>query len=138
MLTPSYSVTARFEAATTQTLRAARSRLPITTPPAQTPKIVSTGIVESRPTPPLSDYSRRRCATVSCGSSSTQPIADTGDDCYFGRVLAYGPDPLLADRPRAGTAGAMLTVPEPPLPIDPETVRVVFAGRTPTRPGSTR
>ena len=52
------------------------------------------------------------------------PIADTGDDTYFGRVLAYGPDPLLAIG--LELQPAPLTNPEPPLPIDPEPVHAVL------------
>ena len=96
------------------------------TTPAQTPKIVATGIAESAYVA-APDYSSTEQRDRFLWIEFDAPIADTADDTYFGRVLAYGPDPLLA--------GALFppnhapdTEPEPPLAIDPETVRVVFAG----------
>ena len=124
VLKPVYSVTARFPDAPAITQAYTTLSLPITTPPAQTPKMVSTGVVES-PFVAAADYSSTSLRQRFLWIEFDAPIADTGDDVYFGRVLAYGPDPLLAVglelRP------APLTVPEPPLPIDPENVRVVFA-----------
>ena len=133
VLNPSYSVTASFPTAPAITQTWTTLQLPIVTTPAQTPKIVATGIAESAyVAAPDSTGQRDRFLWIEFDA----PIVDTADDTYFGRVLAYGPDPLLA--------GALLppnhapdTEPEPPLPIDPETVRVVFAGKTPTRAGST-
>jgi hypothetical protein len=125
MLNPIYSVTASFVSAPAVRQSFTTLRLPVTTPPAQTPKIVSTGIVES-PYVAASDYSSTALRDRFLWIEFDAPIADTGDDTYFGRVLAYGPDPLLAIALEVGTAP--ITAPEPPLPIDPETVRVVFAG----------
>ena len=45
-------------------------------------------------------------------------------DQYFGRVLAHAPDPMLMD--------PFLPVPdpaEPPLPLDPEEIRVIEQGQ---------
>lgn len=126
VLNPAYAVTASFPAAPAIHQSWTTLRLPITTNPAQTPKIVSTGIAES-PYAAASDYSSTELRDRYLWVEFDAPIADTADDNYFGRVLAYGPDPLLA--------GGLLppehapdTDPEPPLALDAETVRVVFAG----------
>ncbi len=126
VLNPAYQVTANFVSAPKLQQSFTTLRLPITTPPAQTPKIVSTGIVES-PYEPATDYSSTGLRTRYLWIEFEAPIADTGDDGYFARVLAYGPDPLLALSLEPGTAP--LTDPEPPLAVDPELVRVVFAGQ---------
>jgi hypothetical protein len=125
ILNPQYGVTARFPAATTLNQAYTSLTLPITTPPAQAPKIVATGIAESAYTS-APDYSSTGLRERYLWIEFDAPIADTADDQYFGRVLAYGPDPILA--------GLLLppnmapnTI-EPKLPIDPESVRLIFAG----------
>jgi hypothetical protein len=125
VLNPVYAVTASFVSAPALHQSFTTLRLPITTTPAQTPKIVSTGIVES-PYVAAADYSSTALRDRFLWIEFDAPIADTADDTYFGRVLAYGPDPLLAIGLEPDTAP--ITDPEPPLPVDPETVRVVFAG----------
>jgi hypothetical protein len=127
-----YTVKASFMSAPTQQYPF-KITLPITTPPVQTPKIVSTGIAESpyRHSPTYSQTSLRdRYLWVEFDSE----IKDTADDTYFGRVLAYGPDPLLAAKllpqPKS-EAGAMLKESsEPSLPIDPEPLRRIFSGQS--------
>ena len=124
-----YSVTAAFKGAAKQQFPL-DIRLPITTPPAQTLKVVSTGIAESeyRHNPEYSETSlRRRYLWV----EFDHPIAD-GEDAPFARVLAYGPDPLLAAGllPSFDPAAMLAETPEPPLPIDPEPVRRVFSGQS--------
>ena len=126
VLNPHYGVIASFPSAPPLVQTYTTLMLPITTPPAQTPKIVATGIAES-PYVAAADYSSTQLRDRYLWIEFDAPIADTGDDTYFGRVLAYGADPLLA--------GALLpshvtpnTIPEPPLPIDPEPVRLIFAG----------
>jgi hypothetical protein len=60
-----------------------------------------------------------------------EPVQNS-DDAYFARVTAYGPDPLLA------AALAQNPVPnpvEPPLPIDPELIRVITPGQPEDRAG---
>lgn len=105
-------------------------RLPITTPPAQALKIVSTGIAESEyhHNPEYSETGlRRRYLWV----EFDHPIADS-EDAPFGRVLAYGPDPLLAASllPSFDPATMLKDTPEPPLPLDPEPVRRIFSGQS--------
>ena len=122
-----YSVTAHFEAAPPQRTDL-NIRLPITTNPVQTPKIAATGIAES-PYVHSADYSetspRRRYLWV----QFEQPPLDP-DDSYFGRVLAYGPDPLLAASLQPGSPLMATDSPEPVLSIDPEPVREIFSGQS--------
>jgi hypothetical protein len=127
-LSPGYTVTTAFEAAAAQTLPL-QVTLPITTPPAQTPKIVATGLAES-PYAAASDYSSTSPRDRFLWIEFDQPIADP-EDCYFGRVLAYGPDPLLALSlaPTPDPDGMLPPSPEPALPVDPEPVRVIFPGQ---------
>jgi hypothetical protein len=97
--------------------------LPITTPPADTPRLVSAGIAQS-PYEHDPNYSstvqRRRMLWL----EFEQPPADP-EDALFGRVLAYAPDPVLlsdmGDRP---------DVQEPPLAIDPELLRTIVSGQS--------
>src|SRR5262249_32703131 len=105
-------------------------RLPITTPPVQTPKIVSTGIAES-PYLHSRDYSETLARDRYLWIEFDQPIQDP-DDMYFGRVLAYGPDPLLAGSlfPTCQPSDMQREAVEPPLPVDPEPVRRVFSGQS--------
>jgi hypothetical protein len=128
-ITTTYTVTATFEAGTTESLTLPIT-LPITTPPVQTPKIVATGLAES-PYSPAADYSSTGLRDRFLWIQLDAPIADTGDDAYFGRVLAYGPDPLLAgELGPTPVPGEMLPdVGEPALPIDPEPIRAVFSGQ---------
>src|SRR5690349_1901538 len=93
-------------------------RLPITTPPAQTPKIVSTGIAESAYThsPTYSETGLRdRYLWIEFDS----PIADAEDDTYFGRILGYLPDPLLATSlyPAHSEKQMLVGPTDPPIPI---------------------
>ena len=73
--------------------------LPITTPPAQVPVIVSTGIAL---TPDLTDeqlaatgYSETADRNRYLWVEFDRPLADE-KDMFFARVLAYAPDPMLA------------------------------------------
>jgi hypothetical protein len=125
VLNPQYSITAAFPTATAVKQSWTTLRLPITTPPAQTPKVVATGIAES-PYVAASDYSSTQPRDRYLWFEFDAPIADTADDAYFARILAYGPDPLLAGQLEATPVPV---VAEPPLAIDPEPVRSVFAGQ---------
>ena len=93
-------------------------RLPIAAAPAQTPRLASAGLA-------LSDY----LASVDYSSTLPRqrllwfefdaPPADPRDK-YFARVLACAPDPmLLLDEE------AIPDPQEPPLPVDPELIRVI-------------
>ncbi len=129
-----YTVTANFTLDAPQQYPFA-IRLPITTPPAQTPKIASVGIAESpyRHSPTYSETSLRdRYLWI----EFDRPITDP-DDNYFGRVLAYGPDPLLAGDllPQMSASRMLPDSVEPPLPIDPEPVRRIFSGQSADQSG---
>ncbi len=96
--------------------------LPITTPPAQVPKIASAGIALS-PYVRNEKYSasdpRRRFLWI----EFTEPVKDP-QDTYFARVLAYAPDQLISDnRPEL-----LAALEEPALPVDPEPIRVIIEG----------
>ncbi len=96
--------------------------LPVTTPPSQTPKLLSAGIALSDFTA-ADDYSstnqRLRMLWFEFDAAPLDP-----DDSYFVRVLARGPDPLLLsfDTPLHDS-------PEPPLPLDPEWMRLIDPGQ---------
>jgi hypothetical protein len=98
--------------------------LPITTPPAQVPQIISAGIA-------LSPYSRN--ARYSATQTRTRylwvefkdPVLDP-DDSYFCRVLAYTPDQLISNN----EPDLLIAQNEPSLPIDPEYIRVIPPGAT--------
>ena len=93
--------------------------LPVTTPPAQVPKIVAAGLA-------LSAYTRNEAYSSteprrrSLWIEFDQPPADPHDS-YFIRLLATAPDPLLSDN-RFET---YVAPEEAPLGIDPELVRVI-------------
>ncbi len=98
--------------------------LPITTPPAQVPKIASAGIAQS-PYVRNEKYSatepRRRYLWI----EFEEPIKDP-EDTYFCRVLAVAPDQLISNNDPA----LLIAPEEPDLPIDPEPMRVVMQGAT--------
>lgn len=98
--------------------------LPVTTPPAQVPRIVAAGLA-------LSEYRRNDAYSATeprrryLWLEFDQPPADP-NDAYFIRLLGYAPDPLLSDH-----RGETLVPPEEsPLAIDPELVRVVTPGQS--------
>ncbi|MCJ1350795.1 MAG: hypothetical protein MMC33_000776 [Icmadophila ericetorum] len=102
--------------------------LPVTTPPTQTPKIISAGIA-------MSSYQRDPGYTTTTARARAlwieleSPVADP-NDTYFARVLRYAPDPILA------TTGLSLPqVPDAPLAIDPEPIRVIRLGQVPDESG---
>lgn len=98
--------------------------LPVTTPPAQVPKIASAGIALS-PYVRNEKYSatetRRRFLWV----EFEDPIADP-NDTFFARMLAYSPDQLISNN----NPELFVAPEEPTLPIDPEEVRTIIPGAT--------
>jgi hypothetical protein len=128
-LTLQYTVTVNFSAAAPQQFPFTIT-LPITTSPAQTPKIVSTGIAESSYAH-SDDYSETSLRDRYLWIEFDQAIQDP-DDVYFARVLAYGPDPLLAGDllPKVKVSEMLAESVEPALPIDPEPVRRIFSGQS--------
>lgn len=96
--------------------------LPVAFPPTQTPKLASAGIALS-PYRRADDYSstepREQVLWFEFAEEPANP-----SDMYFVRVLSYAPDPML-------TGGVKVSPPaEPPLPIDPEHIRVIRPGQS--------
>ena len=129
--------------------------LPITTVPAQVPKIISVGIALSPDMPEEVLIANRYSETADRNRylwiEFDEPLLDK-KDMYFARVLAYAPDPMLAASPtllndvmivngmlRHKSAGATWNElwdnylkteqTEPPINLDAEPVRVVRPGQ---------
>jgi hypothetical protein len=101
--------------------------LPIAVPPTQTPKLFSAGIALS-PYIRANDYSSTEARDRMLWLEVAEPIENPAD-AYFARVLSYAPDPVL-------TRGETAEVPpEPPLPIEPESMRVIRPGQSDDRAG---
>src|SRR5690606_28005243 len=93
--------------------------LPITTPPAQVPKIVSAGFALSpykRDEKYENSESRKRYLWI----EFAEPVEDP-QDSYFARVLANVPDQLISNNHPSLFVGP----PKIPLPIDPEQIRII-------------
>ena len=98
--------------------------LPIAARPVQTPALVSAGIA-------LSLYQhddgytltqrRRRMLWL----EFSEPVLNPADS-LFGRVVAHAVDPLLTRVPAEAPPGPL----EPPLPVDPELIRVISPGQS--------
>lgn len=122
-LTIEYEISAEFKGDAPPPEPALESiALPVATAPTQTPKLISAGIALS-PYEAAADYSsseqRRRSLWLEFESGPIDP-----GDAYFVRVLANAPDPMLID--------AFEVIPEviePPLPIDPEWMRLIEQGQ---------
>ncbi|HEY4355002.1 MAG TPA: hypothetical protein VGN16_04575 [Acidobacteriaceae bacterium] len=96
--------------------------LPVTTPPSQTPHILSAGLALSEYVP-AGDYSSSNQRRRSLWFEFDRPPIDP-QDAYFVRVLARGPDPLLLSRDIRIPDAA-----EPPLPIESEWMRLIAPGQ---------
>ena len=103
-------------------------RLPITTPPRQTPKLLAAGVALS-PYVTADDYSSTEPRMRRSWLEFEAEPDDRGD-LYFARVLGYAPDPILLDQDEVVPAPE-----EPPLPIDPEAIRVITPGQPADRAG---
>jgi hypothetical protein len=96
--------------------------LPITTPPSQTPRILSAGLALSEYIP-ADDYSSSNQRRRMLWFEFDQPPLDL-DDAYFVRVLARGPDPMLLARDTRIPDAVEL-----PLPIESEWMRLITSGQ---------
>jgi hypothetical protein len=128
-LTPTYTVTARFQGApSTDPPLNLPIRLPVTTPPSQVPRIISAGIAMS-PYQRRPDYSatdpRLRALWIELDGTPTDPR-----DRFFARVLRNTPDPIISR-----TGQSVPETAEAPLAIDPEWVRVIVHGQADDRSG---
>ena len=98
--------------------------LPVTSTPAQVPRIASAGLALSK-YERSDDYSSTEARRKYLWLEFEEPIRDPHDE-YFIRFLGYAPDPMLSDnRLETGTPPE-----ETPLPIDPELIRVIPPGAT--------
>jgi len=97
--------------------------VPVTTIPAQVPKIVGAGYALS-PYRRNHEYSETAVRDRFLWLEFDAPIADP-NDTYFARVLAYAPDPLLAF---PNPDQMLVRQDDPPLAIDPEPIRVITFG----------
>jgi hypothetical protein len=98
-------------------------RLPVTTPPRQTPKLISAGLAFT-PFSRDESYASTTQRSRALWFEFDAPPADM-QDRYYCRVLAKSPDPILIT--------PLQPIPEPPepdLPIDPEFIRVVVPGQS--------
>ncbi|MGH7800404.1 MAG: hypothetical protein ACREOW_07205 [Thermodesulfobacteriota bacterium] len=96
--------------------------LPITTPPAQIPKIVSAGIALS-PYLRNEKYSATEPRQRFLWIEFEEPVKDP-NDTFFARVLAYAPDQLISNN----HPDLFVAPQEPTLPLDPEYIRVITPG----------
>lgn len=124
----SYSITTQFKtrhAEDKDDPEALEISLPITTPPVQVPRIASAGIALSPYVRDEKGYAtsepRRRCLWI----EFAEPVKDP-QDAYFARMVAYAPDQLISNN----QPELLVAREEPPLPIDPEPIRVVIDGAT--------
>ncbi len=103
--------------------------LPMTTKPAQVPKIMSAGIAQSKYVNDegyTSTEPRKRYLWL----EFAEPLQNK-KDAYFLRMLAYSPDPLLAH-----WESDMFKAPEEPaLPINPEPIRIISPDHTDDKSG---
>jgi hypothetical protein len=95
-------------------------RLPVTTIPAQVPKVVAAGYALS-PYRHDGNYAATTVRERFLWLEFDQPIEDPNDAC-FARVLGYAPDPLLSFLSADPLA---VTQDDPPLAMDPESIRVI-------------
>jgi hypothetical protein len=94
-------------------------KLPVTTPPAQVPRIVSAGVALSkyqRDDAYSKTEPRRRFLWLELEETVRDP-----NDRYFIRLLGYAPDPMISD----DRLETFVPPEEAPLPIDPELLRVI-------------
>ncbi|WP_116694395.1 hypothetical protein [Marixanthomonas spongiae] len=115
----SYTIEAQYKADSHTASQKLEVLLPITTPPAQVPKVASAGYALSpyeRDETYSSTVKRQRYLWI----EFEEPIADP-QDTYFARVLNVAPDQLLSNN-----APNLLKAPkEPQLPISPEFIRII-------------
>jgi hypothetical protein len=125
----SYTITPRFREGVTPAAapREAQThdvRLPVTTVPTQVPKVVAAGYALS-PYQRNHEYSETAVRQRYLWLELEEPIRDP-NDTYFGRVLAYAPDPLLAF---PNPDQILVRQDDPPLAIEPELIRVITHGQ---------
>ena len=103
--------------------------LPVTTTPAQVPRIVSAGLALSK-YQRSEDYSATEPRERYLWLELAEAVRDPNDG-YFIRLLGYAADPLLSDN-RLET---FIPPDEPALDIDPELIRVITPGQSDDQAG---
>ncbi len=123
-----YSVTPKFKTGETPTQLTTEENplvldltLPVTTIPAQEPKLASAGIALS-PYQRDDKYANTEARKRYLWIELQEPVKDPNDSLFV-RFLAYAPDPLLSDLARYPEL--LEAQEEPALPIDPELIRVI-------------
>ena len=113
--------------------------LPIARPPGTQPAIAAVGIARPATVVPEADggYAATPAMPKSLWIEFEQGLAIDGKHPdrglkYFARVLGYGPDPLITPAQSIPLFGKF---PEPPLPVDPEWIRVIRPGQSADRAG---
>jgi hypothetical protein len=94
-------------------------KLPVTTPPAQVPRIASAGVALSKYQRDDA-YSRTEPRRRFLWLELEETVRDPNDG-YFIRLLGYAPDPMISD----DRLETFVPPEEAPLPIDPELIRVI-------------
>ena len=123
----SYSIEVNFKtghAEQNDTIETLALSLPITTTPAQVPKIVSAGIALS-PYVRNENYSASEVRKRQLWIEFSEPVKDP-NDTYFARVLAVAPDQLISNN----KAELFVAPEESILPLNPENIRVITEGAT--------
>ena len=98
--------------------------LPITDPPTQVPEIVSVGLALSAADSDEQLFNNQYSATSEqikyLWVEFAEPV-ENADDAYFARLLAYAPDPALADY----QVDVQNEMDEPAINLDPEIIRII-------------
>jgi hypothetical protein len=98
--------------------------LPITNPPSQVPEIVSVGLALSASDNEeqlfINQYSTTSEQIKYLWIEFAEPV-ENPNDTYFARLLAYAPDPALADQ----VIDVHKELVEPAINLDPEIIRIV-------------
>jgi hypothetical protein len=98
--------------------------LPIKDPPSQVPEIVSVGLALSTPDSDEQLFSNKYSATSEqikyLWLEFAEPV-ENPDDAYFVRLLAYAPDPAIADY----DIDVQKEMDEPAINLDPEVIRII-------------
>jgi hypothetical protein len=95
--------------------------------------LASAGIAQS-PYTRAPDYSWTNARRRVLWLELSEPL-DNPRDAYFARVLNYAPDPVLTGDQVLSNVAPVSVPPEPPLPVDPELIRIISAGMSDDRSG---
>lgn len=127
-----YTITPRFKkehGTETEIAQPDKLDIPTTVRPAQVPRLVSAGVAFS-PYQRNAKYSATEARKKFLWLEFEEPVEDP-NDTIFGRVLAYAPDQLISNN----HPELFIAPEEPPLPIDPEYMRVITPGQSDEKAG---